>query len=73
MIFLFFGNRGMEKRICYSLYSCDLLTSNYSSRVDMEVDRENILSANPPFTAGLNQGWHFNQLRLLVALWPGLT
>jgi len=38
----------------------------------MEVGRNDILSANPPFTAGLKHGWHFNQLRLLVALWPGL-
>jgi len=63
-----FGNRGMEKRcICRSLFSYDLLINNYSLRFYMEVG-QNILSANTLFTAGLKQGWHFNQLRLLVAL-----
>jgi len=39
----------------------------------MEVGQNDILSANPSFTAGLKHGWHFNQLCLLVALWPRLT
>jgi len=35
-----FGNCGMEKRrICRPLLSYDLLTTNYSSRVDVEVGR----------------------------------
>jgi len=35
-----FSNRGVEKRrICRSLFSYDLLTTNYSSCVDMEVGR----------------------------------
>jgi len=69
-----FGNFGVDKRrICRSLLSYDLLTANYSSRVDLELGQNDVSSANPPFTAVLKQGWHFNQLHLLVALWPGLT
>ena len=75
MTFLFFGtfnNRCMEKcHICRSLFNNDLLSTNYSSCVDVKVGHNNILSAYPPFTAGLKQGWHFNQLHLL--LWPGFT
>ena len=60
-------------RIYRSSFSYDLLTTNYSSHVDVEVGRNDGLSAYPPFTAGLKQGWHLNKLCLLVALWPGLT
>jgi len=68
LVFLaLFDNHGMKKRCIYrSLFNYDLLTTSYSSRVYMEVGRNDTLSANPPFTAGLKQSWYFNQL-------PGLT
>ena len=38
--FVLFGSCGMEKRrICSSLFSYDLLTTNTSSLVDLEVSR----------------------------------
>jgi len=64
----------MEKRrICRSLFSYDLLTINYSSRVDVEVGRNNYTYLPILRSLLASNGWHFNALHLLVALWPGLT
>jgi len=68
------GNRGVEKcRICRLLFSYDLLTTNYSSRVDMEVGRNDYTYVPILRSLLASNGWHFNELRLLVALWHGLT
>jgi len=69
-----FGNCGVEKRcICRPLLSYDLLTTNYSSRVDVEVGRNDYTYLLILRSLLASNSWHSNQLRLLVALWPGLT
>jgi len=47
LFLVLFGNRGMEKRICRSLFSYDLLTTKCSLHVDMEVGRKDILVLLP--------------------------
>jgi len=69
-----FSNCGVEKRrICRSLFSYDLLTTNYSWCVDMEVGRNDYTYLPILRSLLASNSWHFNALRLLVALWPGLT
>jgi len=51
----------------------DLLTDNILHMLTWKKVRKMYLSANPLFTDVLKQGWNFNQLHQLVALWPGLT
>jgi len=69
-----FGNCGVEKcRICRPLLSYDLLTTNCSSRVDVEVGRKDYTYLLILRSLLASNSWHSNQVRLLLALWHGLT